>query len=287
MSLSQRAREALKVAMSVLSPTETDVHGDVVARGLEAVDRAGRLVTGRATAELAEYRALELGDVDGRVSASCSQPHHPTWLRAVDDTRGCPWCEIDGAHEETIGANLARWEEERDNARLRLALASAQRGRRRAREITRHAVSVTDSSVTELEREHAGNARLRDRIAELEQVRAAHFSEAARLLEAAGYDDDAVNLLDNMANGIRTLAAEAQQPDAMTRLLAPTQALRADEDPCHPCGCPKRHARHADGCPTYSPATACGDGPDDWCGGCSACRCEPHAKGCVKASAPR
>lgn len=45
-------------------------------------------------AELAAYRALDLGDPDGRVSASCSNPEHPTWLRAPDDTRGCPWCRI-------------------------------------------------------------------------------------------------------------------------------------------------------------------------------------------------
>ncbi|MER5694864.1 hypothetical protein ACWDBO_31140 [Streptomyces mirabilis] len=45
-------------------------------------------------AELAAYRALELGDPDGRVSASCDNPEHPTWLRAPDDTRGCPWCRI-------------------------------------------------------------------------------------------------------------------------------------------------------------------------------------------------
>ncbi|ARX81603.1 hypothetical protein SMD44_01001 [Streptomyces alboflavus] len=45
-------------------------------------------------AELAAYRALELGDPDGRVSASCSNPEHPTWLRAPDDDRGCPWCRV-------------------------------------------------------------------------------------------------------------------------------------------------------------------------------------------------
>jgi len=45
-------------------------------------------------AELAAYRALELGDPDGRVSASCGDPEHPTWLRAPDDNRGCPWCRI-------------------------------------------------------------------------------------------------------------------------------------------------------------------------------------------------
>lgn len=114
--------------------------------------------------------------------------------------------------------------------------------------------------------------------------------------------DDAAKALADVEStcGTWRLIAEAQHAhntapgpdvdepvDALTRLLAPTQALREDEDPCHPCGCPKRFARHADGCPTYRQATGCGDGPDDWCGGCSACKCEPHAKGCVKASAPR
>ena len=46
----------------------------------------------RQAAELAAFRALELGDPDGRVSASCGDPEHPTWLRKPDDTRGCPWC---------------------------------------------------------------------------------------------------------------------------------------------------------------------------------------------------
>lgn len=41
-----------------------------------------------------ELEALELGDLDGRVSATCSEPSHPTWLRSASDTRGCPWCRI-------------------------------------------------------------------------------------------------------------------------------------------------------------------------------------------------
>ncbi|OUD03370.1 hypothetical protein [Streptomyces swartbergensis] len=45
--------------------------------------------------ELASYRALELGHPDGRVSASCGNPEHPTWLRAPSDSRACPWCEIE------------------------------------------------------------------------------------------------------------------------------------------------------------------------------------------------
>ncbi|MFE2556029.1 hypothetical protein ACFXGT_08325 [Streptomyces sp. NPDC059352] len=45
-------------------------------------------------ARVAELDAVELGDVDGRVSASCADPGHPTWLRKPDDTRGCPWCRV-------------------------------------------------------------------------------------------------------------------------------------------------------------------------------------------------
>lgn len=38
--------------------------------------------------------ALELGDLAGRVSASCPTLGHPTWLRARSDARGCPWCRV-------------------------------------------------------------------------------------------------------------------------------------------------------------------------------------------------
>ncbi|MEV0015384.1 hypothetical protein [Streptomyces tendae] len=187
--------------------------------------------------------------------------------------------------------------------------------------VSTDAVRVAERSVSELKREHAENARLRERVAELEaeaKATADGYPPAlpwARLMD----HEDLTDFLDELAASAIThapaesalaevektcgtwrLIAEAQHAhntapgpdvdasvDKLTRLLAPTQALREDEDPCHPCGCPKRFARHADGCPTYSPATACGDGPDQWCPGCSACRCEPHTKGCVKASAPQ
>ncbi|MFJ2568142.1 hypothetical protein ACIO02_35355 [Streptomyces sp. NPDC087568] len=92
-----------------------------------------RTVKREARDELAAFRALELGDLDGRVSASCENPHHPTWLRAKDDQRGCPWCESDKAHDDLTGANLSLWEEERAYERLRVALESAKRGRRELR----------------------------------------------------------------------------------------------------------------------------------------------------------
>src|SRR5207248_8827427 len=61
--------------------------------------------------------------------------------------------------EELTGANLSLWEEEQDNARLRLALASAQRGRRESR-----------ARVAELEAErHVTNEALDDAVQELRE----------------------------------------------------------------------------------------------------------------------
>jgi hypothetical protein len=76
---------------------------DVIARAMEngrrvpagmalALESAQMLMSPEIAAELESYRALELGAVDGRVSASCGQPNHPTWLRTKDDNRVCPWC---------------------------------------------------------------------------------------------------------------------------------------------------------------------------------------------------
>lgn len=76
---------------------------------------------------------------------------------------------LDVVEEELTGVNLALWEGVQAYARLRLALASAQRGRRESRSTTSDAVALLEQAVAELRREHAANARLLARIAELEQ----------------------------------------------------------------------------------------------------------------------
>lgn len=65
---------------------------------------------------------------------------------------------------------------------------------------------VPEGSAQELEKLKARVAQLEAALAESEKQRAAHFTEAARLLEDTGRDDDAVNLLDNVAAGIRVHA---------------------------------------------------------------------------------
>jgi hypothetical protein len=85
-----------------------------------------RTVKREARDELAAFRSLELGDLDGRVSASCAEPGHPTWLRAEDDTRGCPWCRVAElerpaveAHRNEVRSNftslIAQAQEDRDH----------------------------------------------------------------------------------------------------------------------------------------------------------------------------
>ncbi|MEU6535566.1 hypothetical protein [Streptomyces sp. NPDC047000] len=75
---------------------------DLATQAAEALESAQLLQSPETAAELADFQKLDLGDVDGRVSAACGKPEHPTWLRAPDDTRGCPWCrvaELAGAEE--------------------------------------------------------------------------------------------------------------------------------------------------------------------------------------------
>ncbi|MDN3244096.1 hypothetical protein [Streptomyces sp. ZSW22] len=172
--------------------------------------------------------------------------------------------------------------------------------REQAAETARAAVAVAESSVALLKREHAENARLRERIAELETgAKATADGYPPALPWAALMDhEDLTDFLDELAASAIThapaesalaevektcgtwrLIAEAQHAhntapgpdvdesvDKLTRLLAPTQALRVPE----PGAC-----------------STCTDGPADWCPGCSTCRCETHNPGCVQAGNPR
>ena len=72
-----------------------------------AIDSAGQHMSPETAAELERFRALELGDTDGRVSAACGDPGHPTWLRAKDDTRRCPWCRVAELEAERHSTNEA------------------------------------------------------------------------------------------------------------------------------------------------------------------------------------
>ncbi|MFE3031514.1 hypothetical protein ACFXKY_07685 [Streptomyces canus] len=193
---------------------------------------------------------------------------------------------LDMVEDELTGANLSLWEEEQETARLRLALKSAQRGRRELREAVRHMVdglngydcpppnetpletvtrwvgylSSAEARVEALESErHSTNESLseaaealrerRDRIAELD----------AQLLTLHTQRGDVAQLIERE----RAEGEECVDIDALESALGlgsddePSQALRDDEEDCdHPNGYGPNGCA---GCGAFRPA----DGEDD------------------------
>lgn len=151
---------------------------------------------------------------------------------------------LDVVEEELTGVNLALWEEIQAYARLRLALASAQRGRRELR-----------ARVAELLAErHSTNEALSDAAEALraESERLPYAERAAR--ESSPARRAAWRMLAQVEESERVadmlLAPEAvRSADRLTALLAPTQAPR-DPRSCQ----------------------ACGDLPEAWCPDCAACK---------------
>lgn len=168
------------------------------------------------SAELAAFRALELCDLDGRVSASCEDPEHPTWLRKQDDKRGCPWCRVG-----------------------------------------------------ELEAErHVTNEALDDAVQALRVDRAAMVCREcnAPVMWVEGANDSWWNHTQPAEDGHSIVprpllrASADVSADRLTRMLAPTQALRE-----------------------VGACMECGDGPSVWCPGCAKCSCvAEHDMGCAR-----
>lgn len=88
------AKRVAHAAETVRARWERQVSTDPQTEAAQALEDTGQLLDPEVAAELAAFRALELGAVDGRVSAACGDPAHPTWLRKPDDLRACPWCRI-------------------------------------------------------------------------------------------------------------------------------------------------------------------------------------------------
>jgi hypothetical protein len=179
------------------------------------------------------------------------------------------------------GVILAALEQNRTPAGIALALESAgllmtPETAADMASLSAEAVRVAEESVTELKREHAENARLRERIAELEkaaeEIRYLHkdspMGPCPVCIDADAMvrgDDPTLPYPCPTARLAGAKDCDPQSGDALTRLLAPTQALRVGE----PGAC-----------------TECGDGPSKWCAGCAKCSCEPkHDTGCAYAGA--
>jgi hypothetical protein len=163
--------------------------------------------------------------------------------------------ELDQVLEDLTGANLARWEEEQENARLRLALASAKRGRREARGL----YEITESS-----RKRWRDALIKDR-GELEQLR----SQVAELLAERHSTNEA---LDDAVQALRADRAESEPPRIRKHHPDCAAVVQAGA----PCTCP----------PDFT-----GEDPDDLANedGCTCPdtgRGEPHDVDCPQADAP-
>ncbi|MFF8901719.1 hypothetical protein ACF082_30040 [Streptomyces lydicus] len=127
-----------------------------------ALDAAGMLQSPETAAEaerlrdrVAELEALDLGAVDGRRSASCGKPDHPTWLRKLDDTRACPWCVMDLQNASLVARTheLVHYQE-------------MERNRWANQRMDESLAAVANRRIAELNQERDG---LRARVAELEQ----------------------------------------------------------------------------------------------------------------------
>jgi hypothetical protein len=132
------------------------------------------------------------------------------------------------------------------------------------------AVDWLIARVAELELERRStNEALDDAVQELRAKERSDGSYPPALSWLALLDeDDRVEFLDELADSAAVnqssdvRLAEVERTCATWRLIAEAQhghntAPGPDaEDPCHPCGCPKRFDRHADGCPTLADAAA-------------------------------
>jgi hypothetical protein len=170
--------------------------------------------------------------------------------------------ELDQARDDVMGACLARWEEEQENARLRLALASAKRGRSQLR-----------AKVAELTAGVAWRDAERDRWADVHSL-------VERAIDKGWSAVDTIDLEDALG------------PEA----AAPSQAVSKDEPAeSEPPRIRKHHpdcaAVHQAGAPCTCPPDFTGEDPDDLAheDGCTCPdtgRGEPHDVDCPLADAP-
>jgi hypothetical protein len=225
-SLSPIALEALRAAQSAFNKPEADVFEDALARGVEALDREGRLVGAFAAAELARLESL-LNAQPATLSEAQIEALAAAANRAVNDATHEDLCACDawpqkclssggffqgywdmGGLSTAIPALIGQWELMRADA------AAEELGRLRAQvdEVERKYTFDT----AELKRKH--DAALA-RVAELERRVAA---EECRCPEPAP-----------LCQGCRCRChAEhvRESADKLTQLLAPAPALHDDEE---------------------------------------------------------
>ncbi|MEU3529406.1 hypothetical protein AB0E62_37135 [Streptomyces sp. NPDC038707] len=145
-----------------------------------------------------------------------------------------PWpgkLELDRAHEELIGEALSLYEEEQENARLRLALKSAQRGRQQLR--AQVAALLKERHRTNEWADDAAKALRanRDRIAELEKERARYVGAEPTIAEELAYLS---RCLDSVLAWCEKTEARAPELVAEVRAAAEGMVERTSYPPALP-----------------------------------------------------
>lgn len=119
------------------------------------------------------------------------------------------------AEEELTGANLSLWEEEQTTARLRLALASAQRGRRDLRQLVQQMCDAL-------------NGHECPPLGELPMTAVTRV--AVRLMEAERQVAELERVIAEAPASYVLMDRVRAAADRLTRTFAPTQALREDDE---------------------------------------------------------
>jgi hypothetical protein len=185
------------------------------------------------------------------------------------------------ADDELVGVNLSLYEEELESARLRLALKSAQRGRREARDSLQFAEGSRQRWRTATIESEKERDALRSRVAELEAQR------ERRRVRLVALQNDALNMRGALSpNGEqrkvpmplgetltpavewlvnRVAELEAERHVTNEALDDAVQALRADG--VYPQGTAQRQQVTP---PQY--CQSCGSAPKSWCPDCAACQ---------------
>lgn len=163
-------------------------------------------------------------------------------------------CEVPDVEDELTGANLSLYEEEQENARLRLALKSAQRGRSELRELVRQMCAalngydcpppgetpfelVTRVAVAQGEYERIVAEFVADRAGYIVAIRNCHPDNGHDYDRWQGHAAARRQLAEALGLPVAWPPEDdvsvAKSADKLTALLAPTQALREVPDGEH------------------------------------------------------
>lgn len=187
--------------------------------------------------------------------------------RNLDEVTAGPWLVADGSD----GRPVIYVETLRDGRAGARVLLSADGATEADVQFVASARRSVPELLAEVDRLGKALSDAETRVAELEALKPARFQDCQ--VCGAGYEHGQPC---TVCEYEKRVAAERAAVDRSVKSQFPVIAAFLAEDPCHPCGCPKRFDRHADGC-AYSECPSCG-APADVTGQ----RIPEHRTGCPR-----